>query len=285
MLAAEAAPPSFHAVMMLAHMPLFRAEHHREMDALYAHLTQPLPRQEAVQLVQGSRAPVPHLVLGDPLPHRNAADADVAVRALLARADGAAGLPAAQRELVQAVRAVPRGSRSRGRVASAQGDGGRPAELESVRVADVSARAARSRARSAGATSPSVSGSSRDSPAAQSRSSDVAGSTSACRARGRLPTDADLSRRACGAYASSTRTLSDGVAVRRRGVGGSGRAAGAARARVGRVDVHVARVVRAARCGRIPRGRARPSGARTLGQADRTRGATDSPRWSRPCAR
>jgi hypothetical protein len=64
--------------MMLAHMPLFRAEHHREMDALYTHLTQPLPRQEAIQLVHGKPVPVPHLVLGDPLPHRNAADADVA---------------------------------------------------------------------------------------------------------------------------------------------------------------------------------------------------------------
>ena len=78
MLAAEATPPSFHVVMMLAHMPLFRAEHHREMDALYTHLTQPQPRQEAIQLVHGKPTPVPHLVLGDPLPHRNAADADVA---------------------------------------------------------------------------------------------------------------------------------------------------------------------------------------------------------------
>jgi hypothetical protein len=76
-LAAEAAPPSFFAVMMLAHMPLFRAEHHREMDALYTHLAQPLPRQEAVQLVGGKVLPATHLVLGDQLPHRNAADADV----------------------------------------------------------------------------------------------------------------------------------------------------------------------------------------------------------------
>lgn len=78
MLAAEAAPPSFHVVMMLAHMPLFRAEHHREMDALYTHLTQAQPRQEAIQLMGGKPVPVPHLVLGDLLPHRNAADADVA---------------------------------------------------------------------------------------------------------------------------------------------------------------------------------------------------------------
>jgi hypothetical protein len=77
LLAAEAAPPSIHTVMMLAYMPLFRAEHHREMDALYTHLTQAQPRQEAVQLVAGRSVPVPHLVLGDPLPHRNAVDADV----------------------------------------------------------------------------------------------------------------------------------------------------------------------------------------------------------------
>jgi hypothetical protein len=77
MLAAEASPPSIHTVMMLAYMPLFRAEHHREMDALYTHLTQSQPRQEAVQLVGRRPVPVPHLVLGDPLPHRNAADADV----------------------------------------------------------------------------------------------------------------------------------------------------------------------------------------------------------------
>lgn len=77
MLAAEASPPSFNVVMMLAHMPLFRAEHHREMDALYTHLAQPMPRQEAIQLVGGKAVPVPHLVLGDLLPHRNAVDADV----------------------------------------------------------------------------------------------------------------------------------------------------------------------------------------------------------------
>jgi hypothetical protein len=77
MLAAEACPPSVFAVTMLAYMPLFRAEHHREMDALYQHLTQPQPRQEAVQLCGKQVLPVPHLVLGDYLPHRNAADADV----------------------------------------------------------------------------------------------------------------------------------------------------------------------------------------------------------------
>ena len=77
LLATEATPPSIHALMMLAYMPLFRAEHHHEMEALYTHLTQAQPRQEAIQLVGGRSLSVPHLVLGDPLPHRNAADADV----------------------------------------------------------------------------------------------------------------------------------------------------------------------------------------------------------------
>ena len=77
MLAAEACPPSIFCVAMFAYMPLFRAEHHREMDALYQHLTQPQPRQEAVQLCGKQVLPVPHFVLGDYLPHRNAVDADV----------------------------------------------------------------------------------------------------------------------------------------------------------------------------------------------------------------
>jgi hypothetical protein len=77
MLAEAACPPSIYTVAMLAYMPLFRAENHREMDALYAHLAQPQPRQEAVQLCGKNVLPVPHLVLGDYLPHRNAVDADV----------------------------------------------------------------------------------------------------------------------------------------------------------------------------------------------------------------
>jgi hypothetical protein len=65
-LPAESAPPSVYALLMLAYMPLFRNEHHDAMALLYNHLAQPLPRQEA-----------PHLVLGDLLPNRNAADNDV----------------------------------------------------------------------------------------------------------------------------------------------------------------------------------------------------------------
>jgi hypothetical protein len=76
-LAAEAAPPSIFALMMLAYMPLFRMEHHDAMDRLYQHLSQQLPRQEAVQLCGQKIIAQPHLVLGDLLPNRNAADADV----------------------------------------------------------------------------------------------------------------------------------------------------------------------------------------------------------------
>lgn len=77
-LAAEVAPPSVHALVMFAHMPLFRTEHHEAMDRLYHWLTQPLPRQAPLQLVGRKVLLQPHLVLGDQLPNRNAADEDVA---------------------------------------------------------------------------------------------------------------------------------------------------------------------------------------------------------------
>src|SRR5439155_21929316 len=46
----EAAPPSVYALLMIAYMPLFRNEHHDAIELLYNHLTQPLPRQEPLQL-------------------------------------------------------------------------------------------------------------------------------------------------------------------------------------------------------------------------------------------
>ena len=76
-LSPDAAPPSIHVVTMIAHMPLFRSEHHSQIEHLYAHLSQPLPRQESQQLVGKHIIAQPHLVLGDMLPNRNAADADV----------------------------------------------------------------------------------------------------------------------------------------------------------------------------------------------------------------
>jgi len=76
-LPAEAAPPSMYALTMLAYMPLFRSERHEAMELLYKHLTQPQPRQEAVQLCGGKPIAQPHLVMGDLLPHRNAVDDDL----------------------------------------------------------------------------------------------------------------------------------------------------------------------------------------------------------------
>jgi hypothetical protein len=75
-LAAEAAPPSYYTLQMLAYMPLFRSENYELLELLYTYLTQPLPRSEIVQVVGKKIVPAPHLVLGDMLPHRNAADAD-----------------------------------------------------------------------------------------------------------------------------------------------------------------------------------------------------------------
>lgn len=76
-LAAEASPPSIYALSMLAHMPLFRNEHHTHLDRIYHYIAQPQPRQELLQLCGGTVIEQPHLVLGDLLPNRNVADVDV----------------------------------------------------------------------------------------------------------------------------------------------------------------------------------------------------------------
>jgi hypothetical protein len=76
-LAPEAAPPSFYALNMLAHMPLFRNEHHMLIDRIFHYISQPMPRQESAQQLVTKIVPQPHLILGDMLPHRNAVDADV----------------------------------------------------------------------------------------------------------------------------------------------------------------------------------------------------------------
>lgn len=73
----EAFPPSIHALHLIAHMPLFQSEHYESMELLYDYLTRPLPRQESVQQVGSQLVAMPHLVLGDHLPHRNAVEEDV----------------------------------------------------------------------------------------------------------------------------------------------------------------------------------------------------------------
>jgi hypothetical protein len=76
-LASEATPPSIYALAMLAHMPLFRNEHHVQLDHIFQYVSQPQPRQEALQLCGAKILAQPQLVLGDLLPNRNVADADV----------------------------------------------------------------------------------------------------------------------------------------------------------------------------------------------------------------
>ena len=76
-LASEATPPSIYALWMLAFMPLFRSEHHDQVDRIYQYISQPMPRQESAQQLGTKIVPQPHLILGDMLPHRNAVDADV----------------------------------------------------------------------------------------------------------------------------------------------------------------------------------------------------------------
>jgi hypothetical protein len=76
-LAPEAIPPSFHMLVMLAFMPLFRSEHYDIMERLFQILAQPVPRQAPARLLGDKVVAQPQLVMGDPLPHRNAADADV----------------------------------------------------------------------------------------------------------------------------------------------------------------------------------------------------------------
>src|SRR5215207_2909894 len=120
-LAAEAAPPTIYALGMLAHMPLCRNENHIQLDRILHYVSQPQPRQELAQLFGSQIVAQPHLVLGDALPNRNVADADV---------------PFALSWLVL----MARRPRSRPGLAPPQGNGDAPV-VEPVCVAGVSARA------------------------------------------------------------------------------------------------------------------------------------------------
>lgn len=76
-LAPEVSPPTFNALTMLAHMPIFRQENYSETERIYAYISQAHPRQDSVQLVGKKMIEQPHYVLGDRLPHRNAVENDV----------------------------------------------------------------------------------------------------------------------------------------------------------------------------------------------------------------
>ena len=64
-------------LVMLAFMPLFRSDTTSHGAALFQFLSQPMPRQTPARVFGDKIVPQPHLLMGDPLPHRNAADADV----------------------------------------------------------------------------------------------------------------------------------------------------------------------------------------------------------------
>ena len=76
-LRADAAPPSYALLVMLAYMPQFRSECHDFMHRLMQYLAQPMPRMIAVQQVGKSVIDQPQYVLGDPLPSRHLMDADI----------------------------------------------------------------------------------------------------------------------------------------------------------------------------------------------------------------
>jgi hypothetical protein len=76
-LSPEAAPPSFWFLLMLAYMPLFRTEHFELMDRLSGYLAGPQPRTPPAIAVDRDVIPMPHLILGDPLPTLQAAMADL----------------------------------------------------------------------------------------------------------------------------------------------------------------------------------------------------------------
>lgn len=73
----EVAAPSFHLLLMLGHMPQFRSEHSEFMERLFTYLTQPWPRQVAIQQVGAHLIEQPQLVLGDFLATRSALDGDM----------------------------------------------------------------------------------------------------------------------------------------------------------------------------------------------------------------
>lgn len=76
-LSEDANPPSMHLLVMLAHMPVFRLEHHDTMEELFAYLSRPMPKWESRQHVGDEFVPTPHLMLGDPIPHKPAMGADL----------------------------------------------------------------------------------------------------------------------------------------------------------------------------------------------------------------
>lgn len=77
-LSPDATPPSVSLLLMLAHMPLYRHEHHEFLEELREYLMRPVGAKEVQQAVGDVLLPQPHLVLGDPLTGRSAVAGDLA---------------------------------------------------------------------------------------------------------------------------------------------------------------------------------------------------------------
>lgn len=63
----DAAPPSAHGLLLLAHMPRFRSEQTDAMHRLIGFLSGPPPATPTKVKVGAQTVPAPHLVLGDPI--------------------------------------------------------------------------------------------------------------------------------------------------------------------------------------------------------------------------
>ncbi len=73
----DATPPSIHTITMLAYMPLFRNERYEVIGRLADYLAAPAPRSAPAAATGKDPVPMPHLILGNPLPSAFAAEADI----------------------------------------------------------------------------------------------------------------------------------------------------------------------------------------------------------------
>lgn len=79
-LSPEAAPPSVSFLVLLAHMPHYRHEHFAFLEKLRTYLSRVAERGEPMVQVGGEIVAAPELVMGDPLPGREAGERDLAMR-------------------------------------------------------------------------------------------------------------------------------------------------------------------------------------------------------------
>lgn len=79
-LSEEAAPPSIALLVMLAHMPHYRHEHHSFLELLREYLIRDAERPDALVQLGGEVVARPDLVLGNPLSGREAGERELPMR-------------------------------------------------------------------------------------------------------------------------------------------------------------------------------------------------------------